>query len=88
VSGQSPKPERSRNWRCLKCGKPLGRLHLVRGGYARLVADLLAVRAVEVCGHDVRYVCRKCGETRVWHTAANEGAEYSENHSGANMRSV
>lgn len=84
----APKPERSRPWRCLKCGRSLGRLHLVRGGYARLVADLLAVRAVEVCGHEVKYVCRRCGETRVWHTTANATPDYSGNHSGENMRSA
>ena len=82
MSSQAPRPERSRHWRCLNCGKPLGRLHLVRGGYARLVADLTGVRAVEVCGHEVSYVCRRCGEARVWHTAANTPPAYSANHSG------
>lgn len=66
---------RGRMWRCLSpgCGRALGEKVLVKGGYARLVIDFALVRRVEVCGHEVRVQCAKCGQARVWFTDAPTG---------------
>lgn len=64
---------RARRWRCAQCGRALGEKVLVKGGYARLVIDFALVRRVEVCGHEVRVQCAKCGQARVWFTDAPTG---------------
>lgn len=61
--------DRCRSWRCLTCGMRLGEKVAVKGGYARLLTDLMGVRAVETVGTEIRHTCRRCGAVKVWYTA-------------------